>query len=267
MDGRPGGHPDREKAPRFLQRLGCHAVDAPARVQPAGARAASRRARRAGRHRVAGGDLVRGKRTGVACGGYICFEDGAGFTRRPPRGRTWGRRGRTPVVTVSGRCSGRLSVAGLIAIRPGSRTRLRTHPAGKGERRSMGERDFIALIDGAHQMRTVAWPPVRPHPAGPRRREHMTAARSVPGAAPRAPPRQDAPFHQHTRLPAAPTLNPGAGFPAYSFGSFAPSSAVRVWSGGDSLGGRAVAQGAGAVMHSNCRAGCLESKGTSRRPI
>lgn len=58
-------------------------------------------------------------------------------------------------MTVSGRRSGRLSVAGLIAMRPGSRTRLchrpRTHPAGKGERRSLGERDFIALIDGAHQ--------------------------------------------------------------------------------------------------------------------
>ncbi|WP_449768962.1 IS630 family transposase [Kitasatospora fiedleri] len=89
-------------------------------------------------------------------GGYICFEDEAGFTRRPPRGRTWGRRGRTPVVTVSGRRAGRLSVAGLIAVRPGSRTRLChrlvTHPAGKGRRRSMGERDFIALVDGVHQL-------------------------------------------------------------------------------------------------------------------
>ncbi|MEU1050234.1 transposase [Streptomyces sp. NPDC005897] len=28
---------------------------------------------------------------------------------------------------------------------------LRTHRAGKGKRRSMGERDFIALVDGAHQ--------------------------------------------------------------------------------------------------------------------
>nr|WP_189788431.1 transposase [Streptomyces capitiformicae] len=86
----------------------------------------------------------------------MCFEDEAGFTRRPPRGRTWGRHGRTPQVTVSGRRSGRLSVAGLIAMRPGSRTRLchrlRTHSAGKGKRRSMGERDFIALIDGTHQL-------------------------------------------------------------------------------------------------------------------
>ncbi|WP_432196587.1 IS630 family transposase [Streptomyces sp. bgisy027] len=96
------------------------------------------------------------KEPGRPGGGYICFEDEAGFTRRPPTGRTWGRRGRTPVVTVSGRRSGRLSVAGLIAMRPGSRTRLchrlRTHPAGKGRRRSMGERDFIALIDGTHQL-------------------------------------------------------------------------------------------------------------------
>ncbi|MFF3404104.1 transposase [Streptomyces sp. NPDC002659] len=86
----------------------------------------------------------------------MCFEDEAGFTRRPPRGRTWGRRGATPVVTVSGRRSGRLSVVGLIAMRPGSRTRLchrlRTHPAGKSKRRSMGERDFIALIDGVHRL-------------------------------------------------------------------------------------------------------------------
>ncbi|MDX2935610.1 transposase [Streptomyces ipomoeae] len=59
-------------------------------------------------------------------------------------------------MTVRGRRSGRLSVAGLIAMRPGSRTRLchrlRTHPAGKGKRRGMGERDFIALTDGVHQL-------------------------------------------------------------------------------------------------------------------
>nr|WP_128382297.1 transposase [Streptomyces cavernae] len=86
----------------------------------------------------------------------MCFEDEAGFTRRPPKGRTWGRRGHTPVVTVSGRRSGRLSVAGLIAWRPGSRTRLchrlLTHPAGKGTRRSMSERDDIALLNGVHQL-------------------------------------------------------------------------------------------------------------------
>jgi hypothetical protein len=44
----------------------------------------------------------------------------------------------------------------MVAVRPGSRTRLChrliSHPAGKGKRRSMGERDFIGLIDGAHQL-------------------------------------------------------------------------------------------------------------------
>ncbi|MFF3735681.1 hypothetical protein ACFYXM_36915 [Streptomyces sp. NPDC002476] len=47
-------------------------------------------------------------------------------------------------------------MAGLIAMRPGSRTRLcyrlRTHPSGKGKRRSMSERDFTALVDGTHQL-------------------------------------------------------------------------------------------------------------------
>ncbi|MFI1840275.1 hypothetical protein ACH433_45175 [Streptomyces olivaceoviridis] len=59
-------------------------------------------------------------------------------------------------MTVSARRSGRLSVAGLIAVRPGSRTRLchrlRTHRAGSSARRSMGERDVVALIDGVHQL-------------------------------------------------------------------------------------------------------------------
>ncbi|MET8631046.1 transposase [Kitasatospora sp. NPDC004669] len=86
----------------------------------------------------------------------MCFEDEAGFTRRPPKGRTWGRRGITPVVKVSGSRSGRVSVAGLIAMRPGSRTRLchrlRRHTGRKGERRSLSERDYIGLVDGLHQL-------------------------------------------------------------------------------------------------------------------
>ncbi|MCL7491508.1 transposase [Streptomyces sp. MCA2] len=97
-----------------------------------------------------------GKTTRAACGGWICFEDEVGFTRRPPTGRTWGRRGITPVVKVNGRGSGRVSVAGLITMRPGSRTRLghrvRRHTGRKGERRSLSERDYIALVDGVHQL-------------------------------------------------------------------------------------------------------------------
>ena len=47
-------------------------------------------------------------------------------------------------------------MAGLIAMRPGSRIRLchrlRTHPRGQGKAPQYGERDFIALIDGIHQL-------------------------------------------------------------------------------------------------------------------
>lgn len=103
-----------------------------------------------------GGDLGGGKSTRAACDGFICFEDEAGFTRRPPKARTWGRRGVTPVVRTSGRRSGRVSVAGLIAMRPGSRSRLchrlQLHTGRKGERRSMSEEDYISLIDGIHQL-------------------------------------------------------------------------------------------------------------------
>ena len=43
---------------------------------------------------------------------------------RPPRSRTWGRRGITPVIRVRGGGTGRVSVAGLACYRPGDRTRL-----------------------------------------------------------------------------------------------------------------------------------------------
>lgn len=47
-------------------------------------------------------------------------------------------------------------MTGLIAVRPGSWTRLchrlRTHRAGRGKRRGMGERHFNAVIYGVHQL-------------------------------------------------------------------------------------------------------------------
>ncbi|MFE7872341.1 transposase [Micromonospora humida] len=74
---------------------------------------------------------------------------------RPPKARTWGRRGHTPVVPVSGKGSGRVSIAGLTCYRPGQRSRFiyRTivHRRRKNERRSFSERDYIALLDAAHQ--------------------------------------------------------------------------------------------------------------------
>ena len=82
---------------------------------------------RAGRRRHRGveeGDLAPGKRTAAALGAWIVFEDETGQTMRPPRSRTWGRRGITPVIRVRGGGSGSVSVAGLACYRPGHRTRL-----------------------------------------------------------------------------------------------------------------------------------------------
>ena len=57
-------------------------------------------------------------------GAYACFEDEAGQNLRPPKARTWAPRGRTPVVRVSGKGSGRVSVAGLVCLKPGARGHL-----------------------------------------------------------------------------------------------------------------------------------------------
>ena len=73
---------------------------------------------------MAGGDLAGGKTLQAATGAFICFEDEAGVTGRPPKGRTWTRRGITPRVKVSGRSRGRLSEAGLLCYRPGLPARL-----------------------------------------------------------------------------------------------------------------------------------------------
>jgi len=99
---------------------------------------------------VAGGKTVAAQRDA-----WICFEDEAGQTLRPPKARTWGRRGHTPTVPVSGKGSGRISIAGLVCVKPGQRSRFiyRTiiHRGRKGERRSFAETDYIALLDAAHQ--------------------------------------------------------------------------------------------------------------------
>jgi transposase len=73
---------------------------------------------------------------------------------RPPKARTWARRSCTPVAVVSGKGSGRVSVAGLTCYRPGARSRffyrIRLHTGRKGERRSMSEADYAALVTAAH---------------------------------------------------------------------------------------------------------------------
>jgi transposase len=96
-----------------------------------------------------------GKKVAAQRSAWICFEDEAGQTLRPPKARTWARRGHTPEIAVSGKGSGRISIAGLVCIKPGQRSRLiyrtRLHRGRKGERRSFAETDYAALLDAAHQ--------------------------------------------------------------------------------------------------------------------
>jgi hypothetical protein len=88
-------------------------------------------------------------------GAWLCFEDEAGQGLRPPKGRTWGRRGDTPTVTVSGAGSGRVSLAGLVCTKPGRHPRLiyrsRIYRGRKGEPKGFAEADYAALADAAHQ--------------------------------------------------------------------------------------------------------------------
>jgi hypothetical protein len=103
---------------------------------------------------VAHRDLGQASRLAAATGAYLCFEDEAGQNLRPPKARTRAPRGHTPVVRVSGKGSGRVSVAGLACYKPGARSRLfyrvRTHRGRKGERRSMSEADYASLVTAAH---------------------------------------------------------------------------------------------------------------------
>ncbi|HEV3292959.1 MAG TPA: transposase [Streptosporangiaceae bacterium] len=112
-----------------------------------------------GRHRrLAGGDLACHKRTAADLGAWLCFEDESGQGLRPPKGRTWGRRGRTPVVKVTAQGSKRVSIAALIATRPGTASRAqliyRTHldrGSGKQRRKGFTETEYARLLDAAHQ--------------------------------------------------------------------------------------------------------------------
>lgn len=68
--------------------------------------------------------MARHIRTAADLGAWLCFEDEAGQGLRPPKGRTWGRRGHTPVVRVTAVGSKRVSMAALICIKSGHRSRL-----------------------------------------------------------------------------------------------------------------------------------------------
>ncbi|MGW3472753.1 IS630 family transposase [Saccharopolyspora sp. NPDC000995] len=100
-------------------------------------------------------DLAAGKRIARRLGAWICFADEAGHTLRPARARTWAPRGSTPVVKVTGKGSGRISIAGMTCYQPGQRSRLiyrmMIHRGRKGEKKGFRERDFADLLDTAHQ--------------------------------------------------------------------------------------------------------------------
>ena len=82
------------------------------------------RSRRTGPHsgmrmRSRPGAARRGRRCEASGGdrGVDLLRGRVRAARQPPKTRTWARRGHTPVVRVSGRCSGRISVAGLACVK------------------------------------------------------------------------------------------------------------------------------------------------------
>jgi transposase len=97
------------------------------------------------------------RRTAAAQGAWLVFEDESGQGLRPPKGRTWGRRGRTPLVTVTGGSKQAGLLAALIAVKAGQRPRLifrvhdgRRHPRGD-KRKGFTEAGYARLLDAAHQ--------------------------------------------------------------------------------------------------------------------
>src|SRR6266487_82912 len=133
---------------RDLHPGGAGPAAAPGRVERAGPRPPGGRAERGADHRLEGGDLAGGKRTAADLGAWLVFEDESGQGLRPPKGRTRGRRGHTPVVRVTGGHDTRVSLAALIAVRPGCPARLiyRTHRGRRGDKRKgFTEADYARL--------------------------------------------------------------------------------------------------------------------------
>lgn len=68
--------------------------------------------------------MAAGGTTAGDLGAWICFLDETGQGLRPPKGRSWSRRGHRPQVRVyGGDHGGRVSVAGMVCYRPGERSR------------------------------------------------------------------------------------------------------------------------------------------------
>src|SRR6266481_1075754 len=97
---RPGGAGLQGRGRGEVHAGGDGRAAAPPRVVRAGPGTAGRGAGRGEDRQVAGGHLAGHKSTAADLGAWLCWEDESGQGLRPPRGRTWGRRGRTPVETV-----------------------------------------------------------------------------------------------------------------------------------------------------------------------
>jgi putative transposase len=126
--------------------------------------------------------VARYKRKAGDLGAWLVFEDESGQGLRPPKGRTWGRRGHTPVVTVTGGSNKRVSVAALIAVKPGHRPRLiyRVHAPRRGDKRKgFTETEYARLLDAAHQQLggplVLVWDNLNTHVSGVMR--ELVAAR------------------------------------------------------------------------------------------
>ena len=134
-------------------------------------------------------------------GAWFWFEDESGQGLRPPKGRTWGRRGRTPVVRVTGGSNTRVSLAALIAARSGHQARLifRTHLGGRRDDRRKGftETDYARFLDAARQQLNgpvvPVWDNLNTHTS--RAMRELVAARSkglpAPAVRQRAKPGRD----------------------------------------------------------------------------
>ena len=89
------------------------------------------------------------------CNAWLCFQDRSGQRLRPPRGHTWGRRGHTPAVTVTGGHNTRVSLAAPFATRPCHQAWMTYAPilaAGtERPRKGFTETDYARFLDAAHQ--------------------------------------------------------------------------------------------------------------------
>ncbi|WUH92469.1 transposase [Streptomyces sp. NBC_00433] len=107
----------------------------------------------------------------------MVFEDEAGQSMTPPRARTWGRQGNTPVVRVRGRGSGRVSIAGMTCYKPGERSHLiyaiREYRGRKDEPKGFAWKDYRDLVIRAHTQLggpiVLVWDNLRTHLVAPLR--------------------------------------------------------------------------------------------------